>query len=131
MRIHTGGHRRRTIAFLAFPLALAAGCASSHPTPAYEREMSRMGSLGAVAKQAWSDINDARGRGEDLDSAYVVDAANLYLLTIMAGVDMADAVANHRASYAEADQKLDAAEKLLAKMVASGRAPRSVSETRR
>jgi hypothetical protein len=87
--------------------------------------MTRMSTIGGVAKRAWSDINDARGRGETLDGAYVTDVGNLNLLTIMAGVDIAHAAVDRRMSVPDAEEKLDAAEKLLAKLVESGRMPKA------
>lgn len=87
-----------------------------------------MASIGAVTKQAWTDISAARKRGEKLDSDYVVDVGNLYLLTLSAGVDMGEAITDHRSVPKSTNEKLDAAEKLMAELLASGRMAKAGAE---
>jgi len=113
----------------AFPVVAAivvmtlGACHRSCPSE-YTCEMARVSTTADIAKQAWLDIVESRKRGEQLDANYVVDVGNLYLTSLRAGIGVAGAAANHE-SPKEAREDIEAANAMLAKLVASGKLSRT------
>ncbi len=82
--------------------------------------MGRSETIAKVVRPAWAKIQESRERGEPLDGAYVADVGDIYIQTIVADMEILDAIMDHR-SLDPARQRLDEANARMERLLSSHR----------